>query len=95
MQLYDAFVSQLRVTMQHCHNDKIEKLASLEMLEMSKTYRVKTEYVSLIQKTHIDFIVKTRLPIDEADIVNALIAKYLKDLKPEDVIEWQKEYEKK
>ncbi|EPF4141091.1 MULTISPECIES: hypothetical protein [Acinetobacter calcoaceticus/baumannii complex] len=95
MQLYDAFVSQLRVTMQHCHNDKIEKLTSLEMLEMSKTYRVKTEYVSLIQKTHIDFIVKTRLPIDEADIVNALIAKYLKDLKPEDVIEWQKEYEKK
>lgn len=95
MQLNDAFVSQLRVTMQHCHNDKIEKLTSLEMLEMSKTYRVKTEYVSLIQKTHIDFIVKTRLPIDEADIVNALIAKYLKDLKPEDVIEWQKEYEKK
>ncbi|WP_151766238.1 hypothetical protein [Acinetobacter nosocomialis] len=95
MQLNDAFVSQLRVTMQQCHNDKIEKLTSLEMLEMSKTYRVKTEYVSLIQKTHIDFIVKTRLPIDEADIVNALIAKYLKDLKPEDVIEWQKEYEKK
>lgn len=95
MQLYDAFVSQLRVTMQHCHNDKIEKLTSLEMLEMSKTYRVKTEYVSLIQKTHIDFIVKTRLPIDEADIVNALIAKFLKELKPEDVIEWQKEYEKK
>lgn len=29
---------------------------SLEMREMSKTYRVKTEYVSLIQKTHIDFI---------------------------------------
>ncbi|HFX6249149.1 hypothetical protein NNO95_17825 [Acinetobacter baumannii] len=95
MQLYDIFVSQLLVTMQHCHNDKIEKLTSLEMLEMSKTYRVKTEYVSLIQKTHIDFIVKTRLPIDEADIVNALIAKYLKELKPEDVIEWQKEYEKK
>ncbi len=35
---------------------------SLEMREMSKTYRVKTEYVSLIQKTHIDFILKTRLP---------------------------------
>ncbi|HGY4640667.1 TPA: hypothetical protein ACNV0F_003387 [Acinetobacter baumannii] len=68
---------------------------SLEMREMSKTYRVKTEYVSLIQKTHIDFIVKTRLPIDEADIVNALIAKYLKDLKAEDVIEWQKEYKEK
>lgn len=45
---------------------------SLEMREMSKTYRVKTEYVSLIQKTHIDFILKTRLPIDETDIVNAL-----------------------
>jgi len=62
---------------------------------MSKTYRVKTEYVSLIQKTHIDFIVKTRLPIDEADIVNALIAKHLKDLKPEDVIAWQQEYKEK
>ncbi|EJD6058997.1 hypothetical protein ACTZ9G_003418 [Acinetobacter baumannii] len=68
---------------------------SLEMREMSKTYRVKTEYVSLIQKTHIDFILKTRLPIDETDIVNALIAKYLKDLKAEDVIEWQKEYKEK
>ena len=68
---------------------------SLEMREMSKTYRVKTEYVSLIQKTHIDFFLKTRLPIDEADIVNALIAKYLKDLKAEDVIEWQKKYKEK
>ncbi|MBF7686580.1 hypothetical protein I2F17_12205 [Acinetobacter sp. B10A] len=65
------------------------------MEEMSKTYRIKTEYVSLIQKTHIDFIVKTRLPIDEADIVNALIAKHLKELKAEDVIEWQKEYKEK
>lgn len=67
---------------------------SLEMREMSKTYRVKTEYVSLIQNTH-RFYFKTRLPIDEADIVNALIAKYLKDLKAEDVIEWQKEYKEK
>lgn len=66
-----------------------------ETKEMSKTYRVKTEYVSLIQKTHIDFIVKTRLPIDEADIVNALIAKFLKDLTPEDVINWQQEYKEK
>ena len=34
---------------------------------MSKTYRVKTPYVTMIQKSHIDFIVQTRLPIDEAD----------------------------
>ena len=62
---------------------------------MSKTYRVKTPYVTMIQKSHIDFIVQTRLPIDEADIVNALIDKYLKDLKAEDVIEWQKKYTEK
>jgi hypothetical protein len=62
---------------------------------MSKTYRVKTQYVTMIQKSHIDFIVQTRLPIDEADIVNALIDKYLKDLKAEDVIEWQKKYAEK
>jgi hypothetical protein len=62
---------------------------------MSKTYRVKTQYVTMIQKSHIDFIVQTRLPIDEADIVNALIDKYLKDLKAEDVIEWQKKYTEK
>ena len=62
---------------------------------MSKTYRVKTPYVTMIQKSHIDFIVQTRLPIDEADIVNALIDKYLKDLKAEDVIEWQKKYSEK
>lgn len=62
---------------------------------MSKTYRVKTPYVTMIQKSHIEFIVQTRLPIDEADIVNALIDKYLKDLKAEDVIEWQKKYTEK
>ena len=49
----------------------------------------------MIQKSHIDFIVQTRLPIDEADIVIALIDKYLKDLKAEDVIEWQKKYTEK
>lgn len=59
---------------------------------MSKTYRVKSKYVTLIQKAHIDFIVQTRLPIDEADIVNTLIDKYLKELKAEDVVEWQKKY---
>ena len=42
---------------------------------MSKTYRVKSKYVTLIQKAHIDFIVQTRLPIDEADIENTLIDK--------------------
>jgi hypothetical protein len=62
---------------------------------MSKTYRVKTPYVTMIQKSHIDFIIQTRLPIDEADIVNTLIDKYLKDLKAEDVIEWQKKYTEK
>lgn len=60
--------------------------------EMSKTYRVKSKYVTLIQRAHIDFIVETRLPIDEADIVNTLIDKYLKELKAEDVVEWQKKY---
>lgn len=59
---------------------------------MSKTYRVKSKYVTLIQRAHIDFIVETRLPIDEADIVNTLIDKYLKELKAEDVVEWQKKY---
>ena len=62
---------------------------------MSKTYRVKTQYVTMIQKSHIDFIVQTRLPIDEADIVNALIDKYLKDLKAEDVIKKKKKYTEK
>ena len=62
------------------------------MKQMSKTYRVKSKYVTLIQKAHIDFIVQTRLPIDEADIVNALLDKYLKQLKAEDVVEWQKRY---
>lgn len=46
----------------------------------------------MIQKAHIDFIVETRLPIDEADIVNALIDKHLKDLKAKDVIDWQEKY---
>lgn len=67
----------------------------IEFEEMSKTYRVKTPYVTMIQKAHIDFIVQTRLPIDEADIVNALIEKYLKELKADDVIEWQKKYTEK
>lgn len=60
---------------------------------MSKTYRIKSKYVSLIQKAHIDFIVETRLPIDEADIVNAIIDKYIKEISAKDVIAWKEKSE--
>lgn len=62
---------------------------------MSKTYRVKTEYVNLIQKAQINFIIETRLPISEADVINTIIDKYAKLLKAEDVLKWQKEYTEK
>jgi hypothetical protein len=59
----------------------------------SKTYRVKSQYVPIIQKAHIDFIVETRLAIDEADIVNALIHKHIKSLTAKDVLKFKEETE--
>lgn len=64
----------------------------------SKTYRIKAPFVPKIQKAHIDFIVETRLPIDEADIVNALIYKHLSELTAKDVLkfhEWMEEQDDK
>lgn len=60
----------------------------------SKTYRVRSQFVPKIQKAHIDFIVETRLPIDEADIVNALIHKHLKELTAKDVLKYKEDTEK-
>jgi hypothetical protein len=57
----------------------------------SKTYRIKSQYVAKIQKAHIDFIVETRLPIDEADIVNALVHKHLRELTAKDVLKYKDE----
>lgn len=57
----------------------------------SKAYRVIASLVPKVQKAHIDMIVETREAIDEADIVNTLIHKHLKDLKAKDVLAYRRE----
>lgn len=57
----------------------------------SKAYRVIAQLVPKIQKAHIDMIVETREAIDEADIVNTLIYKHLKDLTAKDVLTYRRD----
>lgn len=64
------------------------------MKDISKTYRVRGEFVNKIHKTNIDFIIETKEKIEEADIVNALIYKYLPELTAKDVKKYIEEIKK-
>ena len=46
--------------------------------DLSKTYRVRGEFVESIKEKSLDFIIETKERIEEADIINALIYKHLK-----------------
>ncbi|MCH7378597.1 MULTISPECIES: hypothetical protein [Acinetobacter] len=62
--------------------------------DLSKTYRVRGEFVEPIKNKSLDFIIETKERIEEADIINALIYKYLKDITAKDVTKYIEEIKK-
>lgn len=59
-----------------------------EKSDLSKTYRVRGEFVESIKEKSLDFIIETKERIEEADIINALIYKHLKDITSKDVTKY-------
>lgn len=57
--------------------------------QMSKPYRVRTEFSDKIAEMRINMIVETRQDVAEADLVNALLWKHLDRLKTEDVLAYR------
>ena len=56
--------------------------------DLSKTYRVRGEFVESIKEKSLDFIIETKESIEEADIINAFIYKHLKDITAKDVTKY-------
>lgn len=65
------------------------KQASTE--SVSKVYRVKEEFVAVLEEQRINMIIETREDIAEADLVNAVLWKYLDKLTTKDVLEYKDE----
>lgn len=62
--------------------------------DLSKTYRVRGEFVEAIKEKSLDFIIETKERIEEADIINSLIYKHLKDITSKDVTKYIEEIKK-
>ena len=62
--------------------------------DLSKTYRVRGEFVETIKDKSLDFIIETKERIEEADIINALLYKHLKEMTAKDVTKYIKEVKK-
>lgn len=58
---------------------------------VSKVYRVKEEFVQVLEDKRINMIIETRESIAEADIVNAVLWKYLSGITTKEVIEYKEE----
>ncbi|MEX5366035.1 hypothetical protein WCE00_03540 [Acinetobacter haemolyticus] len=56
--------------------------------DLSKTYRVRGEFVDSIKEKSLDFIIETKERIEEADIINGLIYTHLKDITAKDVTKY-------
>ncbi|UZT80864.1 hypothetical protein OF113_12775 [Ectopseudomonas chengduensis] len=59
------------------------------MSNVTKPYRVRDEFVDVIKERRINMIVETREDVGEADLVNAVLWKHLKDLTTKDVMEYR------
>lgn len=62
--------------------------------DLSKTYRVRGEFVETIKEKSLDFIIETKERIEEADIINALLYKHLKEMTAKDVTKYIEEVKK-
>ncbi|UWG52576.1 hypothetical protein [Pseudomonas aeruginosa] len=59
---------------------------------MSKVYRVKEEFVEVLEERRINMIIETREDIAEADLVNAALWRYLDKVTTKDVLEYKEEF---
>ena len=62
--------------------------------DLSKTYRIRGEFVESIKEKSLDFIIETKERIEEADIINALIYKHLSEITAKDVTKYIEEIKK-
>lgn len=62
--------------------------------DLSKTYRVRGEFVESIKEKSLDFIIETKERIEEADIINTLIYNHLKDITAKNVTKYINEIKK-
>lgn len=61
------------------------KRASVE--PVSKVYRIKEEFVEVLEDRRINMIIETREDVAEADLVNAVLWRYLDKITTKDVLE--------
>ena len=66
----------------------------MKKVDLSKAYRVRGEFVELIKDKSIDLIIETKERIEEANKVNALIYKHLKEITTKDVTKYIEEIKK-
>lgn len=66
----------------------------MKKTDLSKAYRIRGEFVEDVRKKSIDFIVETKERIEEADVINALIYKHLKEITAKDVTKYIEEIKK-
>jgi hypothetical protein len=59
---------------------------------VSKVYRVKEEFVEVLEERRINMIIETREDIAEADLVNAALWRYLDKVTTKDVLEYKEEF---
>lgn len=62
--------------------------------DLSKTYRIRGEFVESIKEKSLDFIIETKERIEEADIINAIIYKHLDSITSKDVTKYIEEIKK-
>ncbi len=67
---------------------------SMKKSDLSKTYRVRGEFVESIKEKSLDLIIETKERIEEADIINALIYKHLSSITAKDVTKYIEEIKK-
>lgn len=58
-------------------------------MTVTKPYRVRDEFVDIIKERRINMIVETREDVAEADLVNAVLWKYLGELTTKDVLKYR------
>ncbi len=59
---------------------------------VSKVYRVKEEFVEVLEDRRINMIIETREDVAEADLVNAVLWRYLDKITTKDVLEYKEEF---
>jgi hypothetical protein len=62
---------------------------------MAVTIRLRDEEEEMIKEATLEMMFATKIRIKESDVIHALIRKYLKDIKTEDVMKYRAEVLKK